>query len=78
MHVRGMKRQPVLPLLRRRAGDADTKPEQCHFFFVGWILSEMASSDPLLRFSARFSLIDLPDFLDMLCRGDLSLMEISL
>lgn len=49
-----------------------------HFFFVGWILSEKVSSDPLLRFSARFSLMDLPDFLDMLCRGDLSLMGESL
>jgi hypothetical protein len=26
----------------------------------------------LLRASARFCLMDLPDFFDMLCRGDLS------
>jgi esterase/lipase len=32
----------------------------------------------LLRLSARFSLMDLPVFLDMLCRGDLSLMGLSL
>ena len=54
------------------------EPQERHFFFVGWIFSEKVSSDPLLRFSARFSLMDLPDFLDMLCRGDLSLMGGSL
>ena len=47
---------------------------ECHFFFVGWILSETVSSAPWRRFSARFSLMDFPDFLDMLWRGDLSLM----
>lgn len=29
----------------------------------------------LARFAARFSLRDLPDFLVMLCRGDLSAMR---
>jgi hypothetical protein len=67
-----MERQPVLVLPHRRADH--TEPRERHFFFVGWILSEKVSSDPLLRFSARFSLMDLPDFLDMFCRGDLSLM----
>ena len=28
----------------------------------------------MLRFSARFCLMDFPDFFDMFCRGDLSLM----
>ena len=55
-----------------------TAAGQRHFFFVGWILSQKVSSDRLLRFSARFSLMDLPLFLDMLCRGDLSLMGLSL
>ena len=48
--------------------------ETGRYFFGGWILSEKVSPDALLRFSARFSLMDLPDFFDMLCRGDLSLM----
>jgi hypothetical protein len=64
-----MERQPVLVLLRRRADH--TEAQGRHFFFVGWILSEKVSSDPLLRFSARFSLMDLPLFLDMFCRDDL-------
>ena len=54
---------PVLDTRRKR-----------HFFLVGWM---KVSSAPVLRFSARFSLMDLPDFLDMLWRGDLSLMGIS-
>jgi hypothetical protein len=70
--VLGMEGQPALVLLRRRADH--TEPKERHFFFVGWIFSEKVSSDPLLRVSARFCLMDLPDFLDMLCRGDLSLM----
>ena len=56
------------------ADEPITPTQERHFFLVGWILSERVSSDLLLRFSARFSLMDLPDFLDMLCRGDLSLM----
>ena len=49
-----------------------TIPKEQIDFFVG--LSESVCSWPLSRFSARFSLIDFPDFLDMPCRGDLSLM----
>jgi len=70
--VRGVERQPVLVLLGRRPNHAE--PQQRHFFFV-WSFSERVSSTPVLRFSARFSLMDFPDFLDMVLRGDLSLMR---
>jgi len=50
------------------------RPRRGHFFFDGWSFSEKVSSIALLRFCARFSLMDFPDFLDMLWRGDLSLM----
>ena len=46
-------------------------------------LSRVARSAWVFRsafafFSTRFSLIDLPDFLDIVCRGDLSAMASSL
>jgi len=66
-----VQRQPVLILLGRRSDHAE--PQQRHFFFV-CSFCERVSSTPRLRFSARFSLMDLPDFLLMVLRGDLSLM----
>jgi hypothetical protein len=65
-----MEWQSTLVLLRRRADH--TELQEGHFFFVGWICSDTVSPDALLRVSARFCLRDLPDFFDMLCRGDLS------
>jgi len=38
------------------------------------MVSDRLSVWPLARFSARFSLIDFVDYLDIPCRGDLSLM----
>ena len=72
----GVSWQSALVLFRRRADD--TQPQERHFFFWGASSRRRCPSDPLSRFSARFSLMDLPDFLDMLCRGDLSLMGGSL
>ena len=45
------------------------------FFVVSCSIELVVSPEALARLSARFSLIDFPDFADLLCRGDLSLMR---
>jgi hypothetical protein len=71
--VVGVQRETVLVLLGGRADDAEA--EEAHFFFG--MKGSVASLFPaaFACFSARFSLMDFPDFLDMPCRGDLSLIE---
>ena len=71
--VLGVQREPVLVLLGGRGDDAEA--QEAHLFFG--IRGSAASFLPaaFACFSARFSLMDFPDFLDMPCRGDLSLIE---
>jgi hypothetical protein len=71
--VLGVQREAVLVLLGGRADDAEA--EGAHFFFgmKGSSLSPFPAA--FACFSARFSLMDFPDFFDMPCRGDLSLIE---
>jgi hypothetical protein len=45
-----------------------------HFFLLAGLSTMLEVISPV-RFSARFSLIDLPDFFDADCRGDLSPMS---
>jgi len=42
------------------------------------MISGLSLASDFACFSARFSLIDLPDFFDMCCRGDLSPMAVTL
>ena len=71
--VVGVQREAVLVLLGGRADDAEA--EGAHFFLGmnGSLWSVFPAA--FACFSARFSLMDFPDFLDMPCRGDLSLIE---
>ena len=68
-----VQREPVLVLLGGRADHAEA--EETHFFLGVRGSGESLFPAALACFSARFSLMDLPDFLDMPCRGDLSLIE---
>ena len=71
--VVGVDRETVLVLLQGGADDAETQERRAQRFLpCGSFRTEVSSAWP--RFAARFSLIDLPVFLVMLCRGDLSLM----
>ena len=55
------------------AGPSRGRPPR-GLLLLAWILSDSVSVWPLSRFSARFSLMDFPDFSDMPWRGDLSLI----
>ncbi len=67
----GVQRQPTFVRFGRGADHPEV--EKAHFFLVvRW--SELGASCPLARLSARFSFRDLPDFLVIPCRGDLSLI----
>ena len=70
--VLGVERETVLVLLGRRADDAEA--EEAHFFLRQDVSSAPLFPAALACLSARFSLMDLPDFLVMPCRGDLSLI----
>ena len=70
--------QPVLVLLRRRSHHPEGEERHGRdqrFLFASWSMELEESVEFLSRFSARFSLMDFPDFLDIPWRGDLSLMR---
>src|SRR5690349_13735331 len=60
---------PPIPLVYALAGRDAPAPQRC---FVCDKSPMDASRAALVRLSARFSLSDLPDFLLIVCRGDLS------
>src|SRR4051794_38142422 len=78
LDVRRMDGQPALIRLARGRQDSERQQRQeAQRFLMDVRVSDAAAPAALAFLSLRFSLMDLPDFLDADCRGDLSAMSAS-